>query len=370
MSSPPLASDANDSRAYVRLESIAVLAIFLVGFGIPLYSLHEHYVDEQTEIQRLADIQAVIIGRYASANPDSWMFKAEHLDIHLKGIRPEDTKSVIEYEDKPIIELGRPIAGRSMQKATLFSVHGKSVGRVRVVRSINHFVRDSLFTIGLGVLATVLLWYVLYRSVIRPLATSIRERERLRADLATQAQTDFLTGVANRREFVRHSELAIRAAIRYNECLSLLMLDIDHFKIINDEYGHKAGDIALIHLSETVRPMLRDVDLFGRIGGEEFAILLPKTSGEDAFEVADRLRQRLANEVVTIPDGKPLRFTVSIGGAELTRSDLDLDSLLGRADQALYQAKSAGRNKVCLAEMGPPGNREQSAQCPQSVDEA
>jgi len=169
-------------------------------------------------------------------------------------------------------------------------------------------------------------------------------------ELRMLATTDPLTGVNNRRKFLETSERELARCARYNHPLCLLMLDADHFKLVNDTHGHDVGDKVLKLLSDICVRELRDVDVFGRFGGEEFVAALPETSMETALEVAERLRDCLASTEVTISDGAPLKFTVSIGAAERTKDDKSVHDLLNRADGALYQAKESGRNKVVYAE--------------------
>lgn len=176
--------------------------------------------------------------------------------------------------------------------------------------------------------------------------TDITERKRLELELERQAHFDYLTGLYNRGHFIEKAELELARAIRYENPLSILMMDIDHFKQINDSYGHKVGDLVLQKLSESCRAILREVDIVGRLGGEEFAIILPETAAEESQEVADRLRIQLASTPVSIDGGKLVRFTVSIGGVALTTKVDNLDQLMSQADIALYDAKNAGRNKV------------------------
>ncbi len=176
------------------------------------------------------------------------------------------------------------------------------------------------------------------------------EHNLLVLELNRQAHTDYLTGVNNRRYFMARSEQELNRSIRYNNRLSLLMMDIDFFKQVNDTHGHKAGDHVLKILADVCRETLREVDIIGRIGGEEFAILLPETGKEKSIEVAERLR--VALEKAKVPQevgGVPIQFTVSIGVATLVSKDDNLDVLLSLADQALYEAKETGRNKVCVA---------------------
>ncbi|HEY0666115.1 MAG TPA: diguanylate cyclase [Gallionella sp.] len=181
------------------------------------------------------------------------------------------------------------------------------------------------------------------------ISTDITERELLKEKLEQQAQQDYLTGLSNRRHFLEQGEVELSRTQRYGSTLSLFMIDIDHFKDINDSHGHKAGDIVLQRLSEVMRETLRTVDIIGRIGGEEFAILLPETDRQEAAEVADRLRECVAATEVVLEAGMPLHFTISVGVTTLTEKDVNLDIMLNQADQALYRAKEGGRNRVCLA---------------------
>jgi len=177
----------------------------------------------------------------------------------------------------------------------------------------------------------------------------ITERKALLDKLRLQAHQDYLTGLSNRRHFLEQGEMELSRARRYGKPISLFMLDIDRFKEINDTHGHKAGDTVLQKLSDILRKTLRTVDILGRMGGEEFAILLPETGLQEAADVAERLRKIIAHSDVALEAGLPLHFSVSIGVAAMREKDINIDMLLNLADKALYQAKNAGRNKVCLA---------------------
>ena len=182
----------------------------------------------------------------------------------------------------------------------------------------------------------------------------ITERKLFETELKRQAHIDHLTGVSNRGYFMDQAELELSRAVRYDKPLSLYMLDIDFFKKINDSYGHKIGDLVLIKLAEVCRQTLRDVDIIGRVGGEEFVILLPETDLAKATEVAERLKESIAKSKVPLESGLPLYFTVSIGVTSLVSRDDNLDVLLNLADKALYQAKEQGRNRVCVAKQQMP----------------
>lgn len=164
------------------------------------------------------------------------------------------------------------------------------------------------------------------------------------AALTRLATTDTLTGLSNRRHFEAQVQQHMAAAIRYGHPLSMLVLDIDHFKRINDAHGHLAGDRVLVALGQLLRQQIRASDLACRWGGEEFTLLMPSTDAAHAMTVAEKLRSALANQSM----GEMGRVTASVGVACFQPSE-SLDQWMGRADAALYQAKAAGRNAVRLA---------------------
>jgi diguanylate cyclase (GGDEF)-like protein len=159
------------------------------------------------------------------------------------------------------------------------------------------------------------------------------------------ARTDELTGMKNRRAFYELAQQAFEQAERYDRPLTLISLDIDHFKKINDTWGHSAGDAALRAMARVIVNSSRMTDIAGRIGGEEFAILLPETTAEAATVEAERLRRETAETVVVHNDAE-IRFTCSIGVASRDAVVASLDMLMARADGALYEAKESGRNRV------------------------
>ncbi|MBN2195324.1 MAG: diguanylate cyclase [Polyangiaceae bacterium] len=173
----------------------------------------------------------------------------------------------------------------------------------------------------------------------------ITEHKALAARLDYLARTDDLTQVNNRRRFFELARQETQRARRYQRDLSLLIIDVDHFKNINDSHGHGAGDEILVGISRTMLDTLRCTDTLGRVGGEEFAIVLPETGADSAQLAGERLRSRIAERSLVTSAGE-LSVTVSVGAATLSPSDRDFDALLRRADQALYLAKSAGRDRV------------------------
>jgi diguanylate cyclase (GGDEF)-like protein/PAS domain S-box-containing protein len=173
----------------------------------------------------------------------------------------------------------------------------------------------------------------------------ITAHKRTQRELLELSQSDPLTGVANRRCFFQRANEEFERARRFGRALSLVMLDIDHFKRVNDRWGHAAGDRVLRALCENCAQLLRKVDLLARVGGEEFAVLLPDTDLEGAWQLAERLRVGAAGRAVP-EEGESIRFTVSAGVATLLPSDTLLEEVLRRADRALYEAKGAGRNRT------------------------
>ncbi len=177
----------------------------------------------------------------------------------------------------------------------------------------------------------------------------IMTTERLQADLRHVATYDSLTGVLNRRAFLDIAEAAFARLRRGGAPFSLLVMDIDHFKRINDSFGHQAGDAVLVAFTRSAQSALRTGDLFSRYGGEEFCALLPDTTGERAHAVAERLRAALSDLVVT-HEGNMIATTVSIGIAEGNAGAESFDVIVAAADMALYRAKAEGRNRVVMHE--------------------
>lgn len=176
----------------------------------------------------------------------------------------------------------------------------------------------------------------------------ISVRKKMEAKLQNLANTDPLTELFNRRVFLdKLQEETARLKRFHQHFASLLMLDLDFFKQVNDNYGHAAGDKVLCHFANILTETLRSIDFAARLGGEEFAVLLPGTDKEGALVIAERLRLKVAEMSVEYLEHK-VKITVSIGVAELSKNDPNYEAALHKADSALYQAKSQGRNQCCL----------------------
>jgi len=177
----------------------------------------------------------------------------------------------------------------------------------------------------------------------------ITKRKEYENKLLELATTDGLTKVLNRRAFLEEGNTLHQLALRHQRPLSFMMLDADNFKKINDTYGHHTGDKVLALLAHVARDCLRTTDKLGRIGGEEFAVLMPETDLAKGLAVCERLLQSIRETEVTTDAGESLKFTVSIGIATMETDSRGIDTLMRQADAALYRAKAEGRNRCCQA---------------------
>jgi diguanylate cyclase (GGDEF)-like protein len=228
--------------------------------------------------------------------------------------------------------------------------------RVRDIVLVGEAVRNDVAEICVAVLVT-------FAIALNPLAivfalpfVMLLQRSFRHAQLVNASRIDSKTGLLNPATWEREAMAEVARAVRTRTPLALALVDIDHFKEVNDTFGHLAGDRALKAIARTFRIFLRDYDLIGRFGGEEFALLLPHTSALDAYGIAERIREHIATtplDVSDLPAGRHVRVTVSVGVAALgapwdTLTWGQITDLLAAADRALYQAKRAGRDQVCV----------------------
>ncbi len=200
---------------------------------------------------------------------------------------------------------------------------------------------QSLQRIAIGVILLTLLFEALL--IFRPLVSRVHEYAE---ELKRMTMTDLLTGIGNRRFFTMRGEQEIFRGRRQKQELCLALIDLDHFKAVNDTYGHKSGDILLQKFVETAKRCLRFEDIIARIGGEEFAVLLPNTSLDASMLVMERLREAVAETRYELDRKFVTQLTISIGVTRINLAHDDFDAALVLADIALYDAKRMGRNKV------------------------
>ncbi|MCF8002305.1 MAG: GGDEF domain-containing protein [Halanaerobiales bacterium] len=190
----------------------------------------------------------------------------------------------------------------------------------------------------------LILIYVWYKSV-KTWYYNIRKRKEKEEEIIYLNYHDSLTDLYNRRYFMQAGKKEIERAKRYNEQLSLMMIDIDHFKNVNDTYGHLIGDEVLKSLASILKESVRNVDTVGRLGGEEFGIILPKSSLDKAKPVGERLRKNIEDNIFKFEEAK-ISITISIGITTYNQNTKNIDNLIHKADLALYEAKNRGRNCV------------------------
>jgi diguanylate cyclase (GGDEF)-like protein len=372
-----LSGQTDAINAYVSNEpyiltqmGIPYRTISPVEYGVNFYRdiiiAHADWV-KQHPLQAKAFIDASLAG---------WKYAFEHIDVTVEHIRqhyaPDKSASHLQFEAQTmrdlilpdLVQLGHMNPGRWQQIAEEF----QRLGMIEDIRPLDDFLysdpsaksTDFTFLLQSMLLMTLLLAVLSFLALrFRRLATALQAEIAHHADTERQlvernqellqlASTDMLTGLANRRIIMQQAQAELRRARRYQKDLAVMMLDIDYFKRINDVYGHAAGDKVLSQFATLCRQSIRDTDYAGRYGGEEFFILLPEVDVKTAILSAERLRITVAEHSFTITEAQTLSITCSIGLAMYLPDQDDLDKLLLRADQALYQAKHQGRNRCCV----------------------
>jgi diguanylate cyclase (GGDEF)-like protein len=309
-----------DSQPEPQFNRIVTLAKRALRVPIALISL----VDEERQWFKARD------GLSVDQTPRSLAF-CDHA-IRRRGVMVvEDARLDIRFRDNPLVT-GEP-GIRFYAGAPLVTRDGQALGTVcvidRVPRSFDEDDRETLTD-----LAAI---------VMDELELRLANRE-----LAVLAQTDPLTGCLNRRTFFSLSEREMGRRRRTGCDIAVLVLDIDHFKKVNDTYGHSAGDRALAQFADQIGQTIRVQDVFARLGGEEFGLILPDASQSQAIETGERLR-RMVEQTPIHTDSGPVRITVSLGAATVKPGEISVEPALRRADEALYRAKHCGRNRVIAA---------------------
>lgn len=224
-----------------------------------------------------------------------------------------------------------------------------TLASIVIILTVHYFVELQLSQTAInsavfGLIIGSFLSYV-YTNKITDFENSLKQQNNT---LSVLAYTDYLTGIMNRRMFKEISERYFQTAQKNDLSLTFLLLDLDHFKKINDTYGHQVGDQLLIRFVETIEKILTKSDIFARIGGEEFAILLSQVDSDDAYILAEKIRKEV--EKITINyEGQNVFVTTCIGITQNSKTDSSFDDIFSRSDMALYKAKKEGRNQTCCA---------------------
>lgn len=296
-----------------------------------LATLAMHLADDPRQRATLATLEGQIAAYLARLN--------RIVELERRGER-EAAMAMVHIDD------GRTALRRI--EATLDTIVAAERHDIALAR---HHVRkvmanQAIFSFVISITGLCLLILALLTAIA--LRRSFARERAYRAELQKQAETDELTGIANRRELMACLDRAIAGARRDGHQLAFALIDIDRFKSVNDRYGHLAGDEVIRKIARTALAAIRGCDVVGRLGGEEFAIILPGADVAQAYSVCERLRARIQAETIELPGGQLVSVTISSGIARLRADDTAL-TLTERADRALYEAKHGGRDQVRLA---------------------
>jgi diguanylate cyclase (GGDEF)-like protein len=268
--------------------------------------------------------------------------------IQVLGLEPIEVSgvslSLLEGHDAPVIE------AVSHTPSDVLSIHVyQDMSELKRIRNDGDWIFALIFLAGVSLLVCIfatMIYLHRRREHQFDIARFNAELVKLNEVLLLQARFDALTGCSNRRYFFEELGLELQRATRFGYSCCLAMVDIDHFKSVNDVYGHAAGDAVLRHFVQTVSTCLRSSDLLGRLGGEEFALLMPQTTLDGAMELAERVRRTVEQSLASSAGGE-VRFTVSVGVVQSMGAGDEVEAFVARADDAMYAAKRSGRNKVC-----------------------
>lgn len=343
----------------------------------------------QADLERSLQERGLAIARQVGAAAEYALFSGSNDTLRMlaDGTRQGDpaivSVSVLDHRGQPLVHSGRPTQQTAPLAATLQVINAENVTTVQApiqqaalpldgsLAAFDHATqapprvtgyivveisRDELaarkremlqITLIIMLGGLLLASWLSLRIAGGVLASLDAAQMALRRQMETAellARTDVLTGLANRRAFDEAAQLEIQRAQRYATPLALVMTDLDFFKAINDKYGHHVGDLVLRNFARILSESVRNVDLVGRWGGEEFAILMPDTDLAEAVRAAERMRVAVAD--APLIEGLDVGYTASFGVAAFRQATPTMDSLLGRADAALYGAKNKGRNRV------------------------
>ncbi|MDR5873539.1 diguanylate cyclase [Halomonas sp. CUBES01] len=323
---------------------LGLLYVTAVAFGVYwAFSSHQQHKLRQNAQQQAAEVRSLYEGApcgYHSLNADGIVIKMNRTERRWLGFDADEVVGQLRYrdvispdtQDAFDVAFAQVVAGQPGEaECTLLTRHGD---QRHVVIQASGYRRHGRFIYS------------------RATVFDLTERKQLEEKLLAQAMTDPLTGVFNRRYLQSQATNEISRGLRSNTPLSLITIDIDHFKRINDEYGHDAGDEVLKRLTTVVSGLLRQEDLLCRVGGEEFAILLPNTAISQAEQIAERIRTTIDTHEVTIEhegDHQTLHITASFGVTHVELNETTLKAALKRADKGLYEAKETGRNRIVVS---------------------
>ena len=289
---------------------------------------------------RLSDGEIVI---FSDRIDDIFFDDPEYLDQKAR-IFIYNTREVLAREWSP--ELISSYYLKQLREATKQDLHS-SLDALATQYTIDSKYRITGLRITVAILlgGIVVVLFVVGALIFNPMFKRIEAQEQ---ELHKMAFIDPLANCHNRRSFIASANTAFERSRRYKHTFAILYIDIDHFKDVNDNYGHAVGDKTIKQMTRICQDNIRDSDIIGRIGGDEFGIILQECGLEYAIETAEKLRQRISDHIISSDSGD-IRFSISLGAAAIIDSDKDIDDILKRADNFLYKAKRTGRNLVIAA---------------------
>ncbi len=329
-----------------QIHSVAMtLGIFLVLFFMNIFETKENYKTEHKFLASIALLYAadMLLGFFN-------IFKA----MELFSLITIYTLIVFLWVSISITKKGNRVARLFLIGHSFFAVFS-AIGIAFFLGKIElNYVTSHATGIGYSIEAFMLAYIISYKikllenrkeELLETLEEKVSERTK---ELSILASTDPMTKLYNRRYFTELSESILDLARREKADSSIIILDIDMFKNINDTYGHKVGDIVIKRLADTLRELTRKSDIISRWGGEEFVILLPNTDTAGAHAISEKIRSEVEHTLIQLDKNRTLRLTVSIGLSQIDiLKDDNIEVAIHRADEALYEAKESGRNKVC-----------------------
>lgn len=372
-------------------------SIILLLSAVGIYHLSKDYIVERAEAEAVSISQSLIaLNRHLLLPPsrngnnqrvDINNIRSQELDeelrlflspFHIIKVKVFSTDSIIAYSTEPSIigqlnsgntQLEQALSGYSSSKiktkdealdlafetrfdidvvgtyTPIYSSTGKIAGVFEIYQDVTRFRDDVVIAVGFGTLAVLLILLSVFLISFKVTKLPMRQLELVQNKLQTLALIDSLTSVYNRYQIINQLKVETARVIRGEGEFSIILVDLDHFKKVNDKYGHPAGDDVLRKVAKTLQDNVREYDSVGRYGGEEFLIVLPRSNRNYAIDVAERIRHAVETLVIEY-DKQIVPVSISAGVSALSSSKTNIEQIIKRADDALYLAKKHGRNRV------------------------